>query len=361
MSTSAELPAHVPPQTSAGASHAAMKNPFDWFMGGLVAAVTLAWLLPHPGAHGGILHPEILTKAGVAVIFFLSGISLPFSALSHGMMQWRLHLTAQLCIFLLFPLLGLALYLATASLLGTEMRLGLFYLCALPSTVSSAVAMTSAAHGNVPVAILNAVLSSLLGVVLTPLWLSAVLHASGVELPIGPVIRGLVIWLVMPLAVGQLVRPWLGAWAQRNKAYLHIVDRSTILLIVYTSFCDAVVAGVWTRYGVGSVLVILFISAVLLALVLGLTMYLGFLQRFALPDRIAVTFIGSKKSLATGVPMAQLIFGASPAIGMILMPIMIYHPLQLVVCGILARRFANQVDLGGKPSAPLPQRSPTDP
>jgi sodium/bile acid cotransporter 7 len=320
-----------------------MKNPFDWFMGGLVFAVALAWLLPNPGAHGGILHPEILTKAGVATIFFLSGISLPFSSLKNGMLQWRLHATAQTCIFLLFPLIGLLIYLLSSRWLGADLRLGVFYLCALPSTVSSAVAMTSAAHGNVPVAILNAVLSSLLGVVLTPLWLSLVLHASGVELPLGPVIRDLVIWLVMPLAIGQMFRPLLGAWAQKNKKYLHIVDRSTILLLVYTSFCDAFIAGIWTRYGLSSVLIIAVISALLLATVLAATMMIGRAFHFSLPDRIAVTFIGSKKSLATGVPMAQIMFSGNPALGMILMPIMIFHPLQLIVCGILARKWALQV------------------
>jgi sodium/bile acid cotransporter 7 len=317
-----------------------MKRP-DWFLPGMAAAVTLAWLFPSAGAQGGSLHPELVNKVGVSLIFFLHGLTLSFAALLAGTRKWRVHVLVQCSTFVLFPALGLLLLVATAGRVDAELRTGLFFLCALPSTVSSSVALTAAARGNVPAAVFNATLSSLLGVVLTPLWLSLALGATGEGIPLGSVVLDLLLWLVLPLLIGQAARPWLGAWATRHKARINVVDRLTILLLVYTSFCDSVVAGVWQSGGVA-----LGISAVacglLLALALSLTWLLGRTLGFDRADRIAALFCGSKKTLASGVPMARVIFGAHPHLAIVLLPIMIYHPLQLVVGGWLASRLARR-------------------
>lgn len=305
----------------------------------MAGAVLLAWLLPEPGAKGGSLHPELVNKLGVALIFFLHGLTLSFQALSAGVRQWRLHLLVQASTFLLFPLLGLVLLRACGTRLAPELRTGLFFLCALPSTVSSSVALTAAARGNVAAAVFNATLSSLLGVVLTPLWLSVVLGASGQALPLGSVVLDLCIWLVLPLLAGQLARPLLGAWASAHKSRINIVDRLTILLLVYTSFCDSVVGGVW-RSGAVSLLVSGAASFLLLGVALTMTWLFGQLLGFERADRIAALFCGSKKTLASGVPMARVIFGSAPGLAMILLPIMIYHPMQLVVGGWLAGRLS---------------------
>ncbi|MCX6953497.1 MAG: bile acid:sodium symporter, partial [Verrucomicrobia bacterium] len=230
-----------------------MKLKPDWFLLGMIAATALAWAFPTPGAAGGWLHPELLTKAGVALIFFLHGVALSFAALKAGTLRWPLHLLVQSSTFLLFPVLGLLLNAALGDAVSPELKLGLFFLCALPSTVSSSVAMTAAAHGNVAGAVFNATLSSLLGVFLTPLWIAFVLKSGGASQPIGPVILDLIRWLVLPLAVGQVCRPWLGAWAQRNKPRINLVDRGTILLLVYTSFCDSFKEGVWSGHGSGQI------------------------------------------------------------------------------------------------------------
>ena len=315
-----------------------MKRP-DWFLIGMGAAVALAWLLPDPGAKGGSLHPELVNKLGVSLIFFLHGLTLSFAAMSAGAQNWRLHALVQLCTFVLFPLLGMLLIFGLGGAIDPDLRTGLFFLCALPSTVSSSVALTATARGNVPGAVFNATLSSLLGVVVTPLWLGLVLGAAGHSLPLGRVVLDLLLWLVLPLFVGQALRPLFGALATRHKARIGVLDRLTILLLVYTSFCDSVKAGVWSA-GLAPLLISTLGSLVLLALamlfVTGASRALG----FTLPDRIAALFCGSKKTLASGVPMARLIFGANPGLGLILLPIMIYHPLQLVVGGWLAGRFA---------------------
>jgi solute carrier family 10 (sodium/bile acid cotransporter), member 7 len=317
-----------------------VKRRVDGFLLGLCVSVSLAFLFPAPGAQGGVLHPELLNKLGVALIFLLHGLTLSVQALRRGTLLWKVHLVVQLSTFLLFPLLGVLLLALAGDLLSPALQMGLFYLCALPSTVSSSVAMTAAARGNVPAAVFNATLSSLLGVFLTPLWLGLVLGAAGQPLPLGRVILDLCLWLLLPLAIGQLLRPLIGAFALRYKRHLARVDRLTILLLVYTSFCDSVQAGVWQGQGLGSVLLMLFFSVLLFVLVMACVTLVSRALGFEIEERIAAVFCGSKKTLASGVPMAKLIFGAHPSLSLILLPIMIYHPLQLVICGWMAGRYA---------------------
>jgi len=319
-----------------------MRPRFDWFLAGMLAAVLLAVACPDPGARGGWLHPELLNKFGIALIFFLHGVALSFAALRAGTLRWPLHGVVQASTFLLFPLLGLGLLAVVGRWLPGDLQLGFFYLCVLPSTVSSSVAMTAAARGNVPAAVFNATLSSLLGVFLTPLWISWRLHTAGQPLPVDGVILDLVRWLVLPLVLGQLSRRWLGAWVSRHLRGVNGVDRATILLLVYTSFCDSMKMGVWSGHGGAAVLAAVLGSAGLFGLVFALVGAACDLAGFNAEDRIAAVFCGSKKTLASGVPMAQLIFGAYPGLGLVLLPILIYHPLQLVICGLLAARWGRR-------------------
>ncbi|MBI5767139.1 MAG: bile acid:sodium symporter [Verrucomicrobia bacterium] len=321
-----------------------MKLKPDWFLIGMIAATVLAWAAPEPGAAGGWMHPELVTKAGVALIFFLHGVALSFGAMRAGVLNWRLHLLVQGFTFLVFPLIGFALMVALDGRVAPDLKLGLFYLCALPSTVSSSVAMTATARGNVAGAVFNATLSSLIGIFLTPLWIAVVMKTSGQSVPLGPVILDLLRWLVLPLAVGQALHPWLGGLAARHKAKIGLVDRGTILLLVYTSFCDSFKEGIWSGHGGGQVLLVGLVCAALFAFVMVLTASAARALGFAREDRMAAIFCGSKKTLASGVPMAKLIFAAHPGLGLILLPIMIYHPLQLIVCGVLAARWGRALD-----------------
>lgn len=314
----------------------------DWFLLGMLGAALLAWQLPGPGARDGVLHAEILTKVGVALIFFLHGLVLSFESLKAGTLRWPVHLMVQGCTFLFFPLLGLAALPLIGPHVSPDLALGFFFLCALPSTVSSSVALTAMARGNVPVAVFNATVSNLAGVVLTPLWVGAVTRVSQHDLPIAKVILELCVWLVLPLVLGQVFRRWLGPWAGKNKKFIHTVDRGTILLLVYTSLCDSVQQGTWSSQG--GRIVALTVAGVGLVFVLAmLAMRTACrLAHFSREDSIAAMFCGSKKTLATGVSMAQLMFGGHPGLGLILLPIMLYHPLQLVACTVLARRWAEQ-------------------
>ena len=321
-----------------------MKFKIDWFLTAMVLVTILAWAFPAPGATGGWMHPEIVTKAGVALIFFLHGLTLSFAALRAGVLNWRLHVFVQASTYVLFPLLGLGLNALLGPRVSPELALGLFFLCALPSTVSSSVAMTAVARGNVAGAVFNATLSSLVGIVLTPLWITWVMRTTGAAPDIGPVMLDLLKWLVLPLVVGQGLRPWLGARVQAHKARIGLVDRGTILLLVYTSFCDSFQQGVWTGHGVGQVVLMAVVCTVLFAVVMGFTAFVSRALGFGRADQIAAIFCGSKKTLASGVPMAKLIFVTHPGLGLILLPIMIYHPLQLIVCGVLAQRWGRRVE-----------------
>jgi len=317
-----------------------MKFTFDWFMKGMVLVVALAFVWPQPGAQGGFLHPEMLNKLGIALVFFLNGMSLSMASLRQGISRWRVHLLVQTSTFLLFPLLGLGFLKLGDTWMSPDLQLGLFYLCALPSTVSSSVALTVAARGNVPVALFNATLSSLIGVVLTPLWMAWAMGQEGAAFDVMPVVLNLLLWVLLPLVAGQALRPLLSLWAGRHKARIHIVDRLTILMLVYTSFSDSVQQGIWTHYGFAVVLQTLFFTTLLFFTMLKLTELASGLMGLPEEDRIAAVLCGSKKTLASGVPMAHLIFGANPALGLILIPIMVYHPLQLAICGVLAQRWA---------------------
>ena len=316
---------------------------FDWFMKGMLIAVALGFAWPAPGAHGGFLQPEWLNRIGVALVFFLNGLGLSLAALRDGALRWRAHLLIQSSTFVLCPLLDVAILALTKHWLSPELQLGFFYLCALPSTVSSSVALTVAARGNVPVAVFNATLSSLVGVIITPLWMAWMLEqAGGANFPVGPVIKDLLIWVVLPLVLGQVARGRLGAWAGKRREVIQKVDRVTILVLIYTSFAESVQQGIWSRYGFAAVAQTLIVTTLLFAAALVIVNLAARWSGMALPERIAVVFCGSKKTLAAGVPMAHLIFGANPALGLILMPLMIYHPLQLAIGGVLAQRWAGR-------------------
>jgi sodium/bile acid cotransporter 7 len=311
----------------------------DAFLLGLVSMVGLAWVLPDFGRSGGVLRMDAVAGYGVALVFLLYGLTLPPERMKAGLVNWRLHLLVQVSTFLLFPVLAWACAGLAAGRVNPDLMLGFFFLAALPSTISSSVAMTSIARGNVAGAIFNATLSSLIGVVLTPLWVNWYLSSSGASLDLGRVLVKIVLLVLLPIVLGQLLRPWLKGWLERNMGWLKTLDRITILLIVFNSFSDSVVEGVWEGQG-GVALLASAGALALFAFVFLLLRLVCRLVGFDREDTIAGVFCGTKKSLATGVPMAKIMFGASPVLGLIIAPTILYHLIQLVAAGIIARRWA---------------------
>lgn len=314
----------------------------DWFLRGMVLAVLVASFLPELGRSGGLLHLDTFMNAGVALVFFLHGMGIPTEQLRAGLRNWRLHIVVQGFTFAVFPLLFIAFRFTVGPWLPPMLLLGFFYLCVLPSTITSSVATTGMARGNVPAAIFNATLSSLLGIVLTPLLVSTMAATSGQALPFGKAVANIATLLLLPFVAGQLLHPFLGKWFARRKKYTGIADRGIVLMLVFNSFCDSVAAGLWRDNGPGLLLLTLAGAALLLATVLLLTTVAARTLRFSKEDEIVTVFCGSKKTLAAGVPMAKVLFGAHPGLGLIVLPVMFYHQLQLLVCSALAQRYAKR-------------------
>ncbi|KZN16675.1 MULTISPECIES: bile acid:sodium symporter family protein [Pseudomonas] len=314
----------------------------DWFLCGMLIATLLAYVFPTFGAIGGGMHAEYVINVGVFLVFFLHGVNLSSEQISHGLKNWKLHVMVQAFTFAVFPLIWLLSDKLLGSHLPSLLMLGFLYLCALPSTISSSVALTGSAGGNVPAAILNASLSSVLGIFLTPLLVSFVVGSGAGGIDLGSTLLDLCAMLLLPLVLGQLLRPLLGKFFARHKRYTNITDKLVILLLVYAAFCNSMVSGMWQQQGNSVILTALLGSAMLLAIILWMTTRTARALKFSPADEIAAVFCASKKSLAAGAPMAALIFGANPGLGLILLPIMIYHPLQLIVCSVMAEGYANR-------------------
>jgi len=312
---------------------------FDNFTLILIGIVLLATLLPAQGQ--GALFFEWLTRFAIALLFFMHGAKLSREAIIAGAMHWRLHLLVFAFTFLIFPLLGWAMSPVLLPLLGMPLLIGMLYLCALPGTVQSAIAFTSIARGNVPAAVCSASASSLIGIVLTPLLLQILLEADAGTTGMKESVIQISLQLLLPFLIGHFSRPLTANWINRNSSWLRYVDQSSILLVVYTAFSESVIGGLWHTVPPASLFILVIVCIILLIIVLALTTYLARKFKFSKEDEIAIVFCGSKKSLATGVPMAQVLFGAS-TIGPALLPIMIFHQIQLMACALLANRYALQ-------------------
>jgi sodium/bile acid cotransporter 7 len=271
------------------------------------------------------------------MLFFLYGARLSREAVVQGVSHWRLHTVILASTFVLFPLLGLGFRALSPAVLAPPLYLGLLFLCTLPSTVQSSIAFTSIAGGNVPAAVCAASASSLIGIVLTPLIVGLLMRAHG-GISLGA-IEGIVAQLLLPFLAGQLARRWIGAFLSRYPAVTGLVDRGSILLIVYTAFSEGVVAGIWHQLDLVSLISIALANVALLALVLTITTFASRRLGFSREDEITIVFCGSKKSLAAGIPIMNVLFPAS-TVGPMLLPLILFHQIQLMVCATLARRYA---------------------
>lgn len=309
----------------------------DNFTLALLGTVLLASFLPMHGPAAMVL--DDVTDVAIAALFFLHGARLPRESIMAGLLHWRLHLTILACTFALFPLFGLAFKPLDGWLLTPELYIGVLFLCALPSTVQSSIAFTSLARGNVPAAVVSASLSSILGVFLTPLLLALLAGTAGGMHNPGQAILSIMLQLLVPFVAGHLLRPWIARWVERQRALLRYTDQGTILLVVYSAFGEAVNEGLWSKTPLLSLLTVAVVAAVLLGIAMPTIAFLSRRLGFKREDRITILFCGSKKSLATGVPMAKILF-AGGSLGAIVLPIMIYHQIQLIVCAMIAQRYA---------------------
>ncbi|MFD1801780.1 bile acid:sodium symporter family protein [Mixta tenebrionis] len=321
----------------------------DPMMVKLLIVVLLATFLPAQGLFVPLF--DWLTTAAIALLFFMHGAKLSREKIIAGSSHWRLHLWILFSTFVLFPILGLLLVWWHPVNLSDDIYTGFVYLCILPATVQSAIAFTSMAGGNVAAAVCSASASSLLGVFISPLLVNLVMNihsampGNGLEQ-----VGRIMLQLLVPFVLGHLARRWIGGWVERHRGLIGKTDQSSILLVVYSAFSEAVVNGIWHRVGVMTLVWILAGSIALLVIVLLINLLAARLFGFNRADEITILFCGSKKSLANGVPMANILFPAA-SVGIIVLPLMIFHQVQLMVCSFIAQRYHKAQQAAQAPAA----------
>ncbi|WP_176056093.1 bile acid:sodium symporter family protein [Brucella intermedia] len=313
----------------------------DKFTSMLIVTILFASVLP---VHGEFAEWFALaTKFAVGLLFFLHGARLSREAVIAGITHWRLHLAVLSSTFILFPILGLVAGWSVPGLSQSAFYTGILFLCVLPSTVQSSIAFTSIAGGNVSAAIVSASASNIFGMFLTPLLvglLFAVKGGGGISVD---ALESILLQLLAPFVLGQILQPWIGSFMRRHGKALGFVDRGSILMVVYLAFSEAVVEGLWRTVSWDDLGVMVGVNIVLLVAVLLATWYGSKWLGFNRPDRITIMFCGSKKSLASGAPMASAIF-AGANVGSIVLPLMLFHQIQLMACAVIARKLADHKD-----------------
>lgn len=313
----------------------------DGFILAIVAVAILGSLFPVSG--GGQTVLDWATKIAIGFLFLLYGARLSPAEALQGLKHWRLHSVVFAATFVLFPLIGLALRILVPTVITDEMYTGILYLCLVPSTVQSSIAFTSIARGNVAGAIVSASFSNLLGVFVTPLLVILLMNTTGEATVDFSSVLDIVLQLLLPFMVGQLIRPLVIDWLKKYADPTKLVDRGSILLVVFSAFSESMNEHIWSTVTVLEVAAVVAVCCGILAVVLGATAFAGRKLGFSLPDRIVIIFCGSKKSLATGLPMASVLFAGQP-VGLIVLPLMIFHQIQLIVCAALAQHYAKRTD-----------------
>ncbi len=314
----------------------------DNFTLALVAVVILASFLPASGKFADYV--EMATTGIVSLLFFLHGAKLSRQAILAGISHWRLHIWIFIATFVLFPVLGLALRPVLSPLVTTDMYVGVLFLCTLPATVQSAIAFTSMARGNVPAAVCSASASTLLGILVTPILVSLVLHKNAEGGDALHAVGKIAMQLLLPFIIGHLMRPVISGFLQRRASIIKLVDQGSILFVVYSAFSAAVISGLWKQTPVPALIGLIVLCCILLALVLTITTFGARRLGFNKEDEITLVFCGSKKSMVSGIPMANVLFPAA-SVGAIVLPLMLFHQIQLMVCAVLAQRYARRPEV----------------
>ena len=320
------------------------KAGLDGFLLALLSMILLAYIWPYPGMKNSAVPLNEISTYGVSLVFFFYGLRLDPKKFKTGLSNWRLHVLIHVATFILFPLIIFAFRPLAVGEERHMLWLAIFFLSVLPSTVSSSVVMVSIARGNIPAAIFNASISSLIGVFITPFWMSFVLEGSSTNYDLVSVVGKLSLQVLLPVTLGLFLNKKWGNWAEKNKKYIKYLDQSTILLIVYTSFCESFGEHLFDNLSLSD---ILFLGMGMLMLFFGIFFMLTYICRFlgfSHEDEITAVFCGSKKSLVQGAVMSKVLFSGAQA-GLMLLPVMLYHALQLIVASIIAQRFARKTDI----------------
>jgi solute carrier family 10 (sodium/bile acid cotransporter), member 7 len=312
----------------------------DKFVLSMLLAILVSFFIPWLGAKNSPLHLGLVTKWGVALVFFLHGANLSFKAISQGAANFRLHIFIQGTTFIIYPIIGFLIYFGLAGILSDTIRLGLFYLCALSSTISSSVTMTAIGKGNVAGAVFDASISGILGMIITPFLVSIILTGKEIgHFNLGQAMIDIAKTLLLPFVIGHFSRPILKNILINHKKIISLIDKSVIVLIVFVAFCNSNIEKIWTKIPILELGILIITICCLLAFILFFTNKMAKIFGFNHGDKVAGVFCATTKSLANGAPIAAILFAGNPMMGLIILPIMIYHQLQLIICSFLAGKW----------------------
>ena len=315
----------------------------QWLVIGLVGAVIGAFIVPEWGASGGHLRSEVTTKLGIILVFFLQGWALPTEVLAKGVLRWKTHLIVQVFIFILYPVLFILGDLIWSEWIGEPLRIGFFFLAVLPTTITSAIIYTSLADGNTGVALFNTTVANVAGVILTPLWMTVLVQSDASQMgDLATVFLKLTLLILLPFIAGQIVHYYYKETAIRHKTLFGHINQTVIIFIVFAAFANSVTAGIWQSQGWRILGFTIALCLVLFLLVNALALLLVRFDYFRVDEKSAVFFCGTQKTLAAGVSFANSLFGAHPSLGIILLPVIVFHPIQLVLGGLLIPWFKSK-------------------
>lgn len=319
-----------------------MKFRIDNFVIAIIAVIGLAYLQPNWGAKSSPVPFDLIGSIGISLIFFFYGLRLSPEKIRYGLRNWKLHVMVQVSTFVIFPLTVLLFRPIAFTEQGYNLWLSFLFLAALPSTVSSAVVMVSIAKGNIPAAIFNASISGLIGIVITPLWMGFFLQHSANDYSLSSIYLKLATEILLPVVIGVLLQRRLGKYALKWNRYLSTFDKSVVLLIIYKSFAESFDKQVFSSVN-GFVLLLIFGATTgLFFAIYFLTGYLSKLLGFNQEDRITAQFCGTKKSLIHGTVFSKILFPNSVSLGIILLPLMIFHALQIFIVSIIASKLGQR-------------------
>ncbi|RXK59940.1 bile acid:sodium symporter [Lacibacter luteus] len=319
-----------------------MKLKTDPFVLYIIAVILFAYFFPQWGSDKSVVPLDTIGSVGISLIFFFYGLKLSPEKLIAGLKNWKLHVLIQLSTFLLFPLVVLLFYPLAKSMQQETLWLAMLFLASLPSTVSSSVVMVSIARGNIPAAIFNASISGIIGIIITPLWMGLFLNTAAADFHLAVIYKKLLLEILLPVIAGIVLQRFFGKYAVRYNKQLTIFDKSVILLIIYKSFAESFEEKIFSSIQWFDLLLLSAVVTGLFFLLYFLTGTIAKRLRFTIEDRITAQFCGTKKSLVHGTVFSKILFGNTAAIGIILLPLMLFHAFQIFFISFVATKLAKR-------------------
>jgi solute carrier family 10 (sodium/bile acid cotransporter), member 7 len=319
-----------------------MKIKIDKFVLAIIAVIGISYMFPQWGSKESQIPLKTISTLGISLIFFFYGLKLSPDKLKAGLKNWKLHVLVQVSTFLIFPLIVLAFHPLLQTQEQEILWLAFFFLAALPSTVSSSVVMVSIAKGNIPAAIFNASISGIIGIVVTPLWMGLFVHSTQTDFDFTEIYIKLIAQIIMPVVLGVILQRFLGQFARKYNSKLTLFDKSIILLIIYRSFSESFSEHIFSSVSLLDLLFLFIAVLILFFIVFSMTRYVSKKLNFNKEDQITAQFCGTKKSLVHGTVFSAILFGNSATIGIILLPLMLFHAIQILIISIIASKFATR-------------------